>query len=76
MPRRSESAREVWRITEWRDGAVYRTKKIDGAILWVPTGCSAAEEDRLVKEQFGPDAIAASISNYDFEKHHRYVNVD
>jgi hypothetical protein len=46
-----ESLRTVWKITEMRDGCVYRTKEIGE--VWAPIGLSAVESNAFARKHGG-----------------------
>jgi hypothetical protein len=61
MARTLETRREVWKVTEWRDGCAYRTAKIGE--VWIPLGLTPVEENEVAK-QHGGDMLC-SVSSHD-----------
>lgn len=51
-----EVYREIWRVTEWRDGAIYKTEFVEKR--WVPMGLRSFHKD-------GQRYIVSAISTSD-----------
>lgn len=47
-----EGRRELWKVTEWRDGAIFNTKSL-GSDVWVELGLSVNQENTIAKELGG-----------------------
>jgi len=50
-----ESRKEVYKILEWKDGYVYKTKKI--CDVWLPLRTLTVEEERKILQLVGGDQL-------------------
>lgn len=47
---------EVFKVTAWKNGCVYKTKKVKD--LWLPVECRTIEECNLIAQRHGGDHLA------------------
>jgi hypothetical protein len=80
MPYRDEVRREVWKVTEWREGQVYKTESL--GLIWVPIldFVNLTFEDRLawehmIAKEHGGDSLSSVSSTLPYEETFRSVKV-
>lgn len=54
-----EYRREVWKITEYRDGAVYKTEKV--CDLWLEVKPRTGQEEKDIARKHGGDILASTM---------------
>lgn len=54
--------RDVYMITEMRDGAVYRTRKLGS--IWLPMQARTPTEENEIAQQYGGDMLASTMDSH------------
>jgi hypothetical protein len=56
-----EAKWDVYKITEFRDGCVYKTKKITS--IWLPVGSRDIKESNEIAKQHGGDQLISTTES-------------
>lgn len=62
----SELAFDVFKVTQWKDGCVYKTKLLKR--VWVPADIDIDKDSKSIAQQHGGDILAATGHMRDLDK--------